>query len=42
MLNWLAELAVLYLNMGLVLGLTFGALILLRPLTGRLLRPRFG
>ena len=40
MLNWLVELAVLYLNLGLVLGLTFGALILLRPLTGRLLRPQ--
>ena len=29
------RLAVLYLNMGLMLGLTFGALILLRPVTGR-------
>ena len=34
------RLAVLYLNMGLMLGLTFGALILLRPVTGRLLLPQ--
>ena len=40
MLNLLVKLAVLYLNMGLMLGLTFGALILLRPVTGRLLRPQ--
>lgn len=40
MLNLIAKLAVLYLNMGLVMGLTFGALILLRPVTGRLLRPQ--
>ena len=40
MLNLLERLAVLYLNMGLMLGLTFGALILLRPVTGRLLRPQ--
>lgn len=40
MLTLLSKLAVLYLNMGLMLGLTFGALILLRPVTGRLLRPQ--
>lgn len=40
MLTLLVKLAVLYLNMGLMLGLTFGALILLRPVTGRLLRPQ--
>ena len=40
MLNLLERLAVLYLNVGLMLGLTFGALILLRPVTGRLLRPQ--
>lgn len=40
MLNLLVKLAVLCLNMGLMLGLTFGALILLRPVTGRLLRPQ--
>lgn len=31
---------IIYLNMGLMLGLTFGALILLRPVTVRLLRPQ--
>lgn len=40
MLNLFVKLAVLCLNMGLMLGLTFGALILLRPVTGRLLRPQ--
>ena len=38
--NLLVKLTVLFLNMGLMLGLTFGALILLRPVTGRLLRPQ--
>ena len=36
----LGRFGILYLNLGIVLGFTFGALILLRPVTGRLLRPR--
>lgn len=40
MMTLLIKLAVLFLNMGLMLGLTFGGLILLRPLTSRLLRPQ--
>lgn len=32
--------AVYYINFGILEGLTFGALILLRPVTNRLLRPR--
>ena len=34
------RLGIVFLNMGIVLGFTFGALILLRPVTGRLLRPK--
>lgn len=34
------QLGIAYLNMGIVLGFTFGALILLRPVTSRLLRPK--
>ena len=40
---WVAALsgtAVTFLNMGLVMGMTFGVLILLRPVTNRLLPPR--
>lgn len=40
MMELLTKLAVLELNMGIVMGLTFGTLILLRPVTGRLLRPQ--
>ena len=36
----LGRFGILYLNLGIVLGFTFGALILLRPVTGRLLRPK--
>ena len=34
------RLGIVFLNMGIVLGFTFGALILLRPVTSRLLRPK--
>ena len=34
------RLGIVHLNLGIVLGFTFGALILLRPVTGRLLRPK--
>ena len=40
---WVAALsgtAVMLLNVGLMMGMTFGALILLRPVTNRLLPPR--
>lgn len=40
MMPLLIKLMVLYLNMGLIMGLTYGTLILLRPVTGRLLRPQ--
>ena len=40
MLWGLRRLAAAYLNMGLMLGLTFGALMLLRPVTVGLLRPQ--
>ena len=40
MLLVLRRFAIVYLNMGLMLGLTFGALMLLRPVTLRLLRPQ--
>ena len=36
----LGEVGINLLNLGLSIGLTFGALILLRPVTGRLLRPK--
>ena len=36
----LGRVGITLLNIGLAMGLTFGALILLRPVTGRLLRPR--
>lgn len=36
----LGEVGINFLNIGLSIGLTFGALILLRPVTGRLLRPK--
>ena len=39
-LQFMGQLGIAYLNMGIVLGFTFGALILLRPVTRRLLRPR--
>lgn len=41
---WVAALsgtAVTFLNMGLVMGMTFGVLILLRPVTNRLIAPRY-
>ena len=40
MLWVLRRLFIIYLNMGLMLGLTFGGLMLLRPVTVRLLRPQ--
>lgn len=36
----LGEVGINLINIGLAIGLTFGALILLRPVTGRLLRPK--
>lgn len=38
--NAIGAAGITFINMGLMLGLTFGVLILLRPVTNRLLRPR--
>ena len=40
LLSFLGRIGITIVNVGLFMGLAFGALILLRPVTGRLLRPR--
>lgn len=40
LLSFLGRMGIAIMNIGLFMGLVFGALILLRPVTGRLLRPR--